>query len=93
MTREDRRKCREIIALESGWHRYGIIDEPPSILDYDKEFEIIYENMDGEACFCSAIYRETNVMGRREFFATDGSAKGLQMMYVVAYRVKGDRRR
>lgn len=45
---EYRKSCREFIS-KGGWKRYGIIEEPPSILDEGKEFEIMYEDMDGES--------------------------------------------
>ena len=85
MNSEYRKRCREYISKD-GWKRYGIIDEPPSILDVGTEFEIMYEDMDGEPCLCSAVWEKTNVMGQRRFKAIDGMAKGNWMSAVFAYR-------
>lgn len=92
MNDEYRRRCREFIAKD-GWKRYGIIDEPPSILDVGKEFEIMYEDMDGKPCLCSAVWEKTNVMGQRRFKAIDGMAKGNWMSAVFAYRVLENKER
>ena len=90
MNNEYRKRCREFIAKD-GWKRYGIIDEPPSILDVGKEFEIMYEDMDGNPCLCSAVWEKTNVMGQRRFKAIDGMAKGNWMSAVFAYRALEDK--
>ena len=84
MTEENKRRCREEIE-KGGWHKLGIIEPDPSPLLWDKEVEIIYEDMDGQPCKCNAIY-VYDAFSSNYFRATDGAAKGNRMCGVVAYR-------
>lgn len=84
MTNEKKKIVREKMERE-GWHRYGIIDEDPDVLLWNKEMEIMYENMDGEPCQCKAIY-QCKPAQWTGFIATTGPAKGNYMGKVFAYR-------
>ena len=83
MTEENKRKCRAEIE-KGGWLKLGIIEPTPSPLLWDKEVEIMYEDMDGYPCTCNAIYKYS-AFGSY-FIATNGSAKGNRMCKVFAYR-------
>ena len=83
MTEENKRKCRAEID-KGGWLTLGIIEPTPSPLLWDKEVEIMYEDMDGYPCTCNAIYKYS-AFGSY-FIATNGSAKGNRMCKVFAYR-------
>lgn len=83
MTEENKRKCKAEIE-KGGWLKLGIIEPNPSPLLWDKEVEIMYEDMDGYPCTCNAIYKYS-AFGSY-FIATNGSAKGNRMCKVFAYR-------
>lgn len=86
MTKEKRVEMRKLIDNPiSGWHRYGIIDDEPNVLHWNKELEIAYEDMDGEPKKCDAIYVH-EFASTPYFQATTGQAKGLKISNVFAYR-------
>ena len=84
MTEHDKSIARERIKTE-GWNRYGLIDPIPSPLVWNKEVEILYEDMDGKPCQCRAIYQHIP-FGVDFFLATNGDAKGNRMSNVFAWR-------
>lgn len=84
MTSENKQKMREMIKKEN-WNRVGQIEEQPSVLLWNKEVEILYEDMDGHPCKCNAIYVHEN-SGGKYFRATNGPAKGNTMCGVFAFR-------
>ncbi len=86
MTEENKRSVREEIAKDRNWIVVdGILGEPVSALVWDKEVEIIYEDMDGHPKKCRAIYNYV-AFSRSYFRATTGPAKGNRMCGVIAYR-------
>lgn len=86
MTEENKAKVRAVLAdSKERWNRYGQIEPNPSPLIWDKEVEIIYEDMDGYPCICKAIY-EHQSFGYAYFRATDGPAQGNRMSGVIAWR-------
>lgn len=84
MTEDNKAKMRELIEKE-GWKRYGQIEPKPSVLLWNKEVEILYEDMDGQPCKCRAIYVHESLKPNY-FRAIDGDAKGNRMRGVFAYR-------
>lgn len=84
MTSENKRLCRDLIEKE-GWNKLGIIEENPSALLWNKEVELMYEDMDGQPCRCNAIYVHKE-FGQKYFQATNGCAKGNRMSSCIAYR-------
>lgn len=84
MTEENKKRCREEIELRN-WHKLGIIEENPSPLLWNKEVELMYEDMDGYPCVCNAIYVHDD-FGRIYFRATNGVASGNRMSSCIAYR-------
>lgn|GEM_PF-855855 len=84
MTEERKEQMRELIQKE-GWNRYGQIDPSPTPLIWNKEVEILYEDMDGYPCRCRAVY-EHHSFGKDYFRAMDGPAKGNKMCMVFAWR-------
>lgn len=84
MTEQNKKICRDLIEKE-GWSKLGIIEENPSPLLWNKEVELIYEDMDGQPCKCSAIY-EHDSFGHTCFRATNGAAKGNRMSACIAYK-------
>ena len=85
MTEDMKKKCREKIERE-GWHKLGIVEPKPSPLLRNKEVELMYMDMDGVACVCTALYHR-DAFGDY-FRAVDGSAKGNKMSNVIAWREK-----
>lgn len=86
MTEELKEKCRELIENE-GWHRIGIIDPNPSPLLWNKNVKLMYENMDGRPCVCTALYYHDE---RRNYFeAVSGPAKGNKMCNLIAFKEIG----
>jgi len=83
MTEENKRKCREIIEKES-WNKIGVVEEKPSCLLWNKEVELMYEDMDGHPCKCNALY--VHDLCNDYFKATTGPAKGNRMCGLIAYR-------
>lgn len=55
MTREAKKWARAVVEQE-GFNRYGIIDDEPDVLSWDKEFEVLFETMDGYPARCNATY-------------------------------------
>lgn len=84
MVNEKKKRVRQIIK-EEGWERYGLIDDDPSPLLWEKEVEIMYVDMDGEPCRCRAIYHFEPFCGNW-FEATNGPAKGNHMGNVFAFK-------
>jgi hypothetical protein len=81
---EERKKiCREMIEKQH-WNKFGIVEEEPSPLLWNKEVEIMYEDMDGYPHICKAKY-VVNCCERR-FIALDGPAKGNTMCRLIAYK-------
>lgn len=79
--------CREKIKNE-GWHRLGIIDDDPSSLLWGKNVMLMYENMDGDPCVCTATYIRDD--WSKYFRAVDGPAKGNRMANLIAYKEIGE---
>lgn len=90
MTSENKKLCRDIIAKE-GWNKLGIIEECPSPLLWNKEVELMYEDMDGQPCICNAIYEHDS--WHNCFVAINGVAKGNRMSNCIAYREVKNRNR
>ena len=90
MKTEKRAEMRKMVDNPgSDWKRYGsVIDEEPSVLYWhgDRELQICYEDMDGNAKTCRARYNHPEFGGVPYFVATDGQAKGNRMMNVFAYK-------
>ncbi|MDF2950512.1 MAG: hypothetical protein K0S18_95 [Anaerocolumna sp.] len=84
MTEENKKRCREEIELRN-WNKLGIIEPNVSPLVWNKEVELMYEDMDGQPCRCNAIYVH-NSFGSDYFQATNGMAKGNRMSSCIAYR-------
>ena len=84
MTEKNKAKMRKLI-VDQGWNRYGQIEPIPSPLIWDKEVEILYEDMDGYPCQCRAIYVH-NSFSPDYFLALDSPAKGNRMRGVFAWR-------
>lgn len=61
------------------------LEKKISALVWNKEVEIIYQDMDGQPCKCNAICEKPN-FNNAYFRATDGMAKGNKMCDVIAYR-------
>lgn len=85
MTSENKKKMRELIEKE-GWNKVGQIEENPSALLWDKEVEILYEDMDGQPCKCNAILVHQS-FNSDYFRAINGAASGNRMCGVFAYRI------
>ena len=86
MTAENKRRVKDEIAKDKKWVIVdGILGEEVCALYWDKEVEIIYQDMDGQPCKCNAIYHFKN-FGNSYFEATNGMAKGNRMCGVIAYR-------
>lgn len=88
MTAEKKAEMRKLIDNPvSDWKRYGIIDEEPSVLYWhgDKELEVCYEDMDGNAKVCRAVY-EHPCCGVPRFIAMSGLVRGTIVKNVFAYR-------
>ena len=83
MNSENKRRCREEIEKRN-WNKLGIVEEDPSPLLWNKEVELMYEDMDGQPCMCNAIYEHDSF--RSCFRAIDGAAKGNRMSGCIAYR-------
>lgn len=90
MTEDMKKKCREKIERE-GWHRLGILEPNPSFAFCNKEVELMYMNMDGAPCICTALYH-SDAFGSY-FRAMDGPAKGNRMCNLIAWREKSPSRR
>lgn len=90
MNSENKAEMRKLIDNPvSGWNRYGIIDEAPDVLHWNKEMEVLYEDMDGNPIKCKAIY--VHEFAKEPYFeATTGAAKTLRLMNVFAYRYEED---
>lgn len=84
MNEENKRRCRKEIELRN-WNKLGIIEESPSCLLWNKEVELMYEDMDGQPCTCKAIYVHES-FSPYYFKATSGMAKGNRMSGCIAYR-------
>lgn len=88
MTYENKRRVREELAKDKKWVVVdGTLGEEISPLVWDKEVEIIYQDMDGQPCKCNAMCEKPN-FNNAYFRATDGMAKGNRMSAVIAYRPK-----
>lgn len=86
MTYENKKRVREEIAKDKNWVIVdGILGEEVSPLVWDKEVEIIYQDMDSQPCKCHAICEKPS-FDNAYFRATDGMAKGNRMSGVIAYR-------
>lgn len=55
MTRQNKATARMIMA-EEGFKRYGIVDDEPDVTLWNKDLEIMYEDMDGYPNRCIATY-------------------------------------
>ena len=55
MTRQNKATARKIMA-EEGFKRYGIVDDEPDVTLWNKDLEIMYEDMDGYPNRCIATY-------------------------------------
>lgn len=87
MTNENKQRVREEIAKDSSWVVIdGILGEDISVLAWDKEVEIIYQNMDSRPCMCKAECVKPS-FNDAYFVAKDGMAKGNKMSAVIAYRI------
>lgn len=86
MTYEDKKRVRAEISKDKNWVVVdGILGENVSPLYWDKEVEIIYQDMDDRPCMCNAIYKYGSYSSQY-FVATNGPAKGNRMCCVIAYR-------
>lgn len=83
MTEDLKKICNEEIN-KNGWNKLGIIEPSPSVLVWNKEVLLMYEDMDGVPCTCRAKYV---VDGEGKYFvATDGAAIGNRMGNCIAYK-------
>lgn len=83
MTEERKEKCRALIHSEK-WNRYGIIDKNPSVTQWNKVMEVMYENFDGLPCKCEAVFVKN--ISNEYFVATTGAAKGNVLSNVFAFK-------
>lgn len=81
---KDKREIRNLIENDRKWLRFGLIDENPSPLIWDKPIRVIYKESDGRFMECTAVYVSTGT--QRRFKALDGRAQGLFLSNVVAFR-------
>lgn len=84
MMEENKERCRKEIE-KGGWHKLGFIEPNPSCLLWNKEVEIMYQDMDGYPCTCNAILVHDSFCNDY-FRAINGAAKGNRMSAVIAYR-------
>ena len=89
MTDEKKKICRRIIE-EEGWHKLGIIEDEVDVLYWNKEIELLYEDMDGEPCRCIAVY-ECHPAQPEYFRGVSGCVRNARMGNVIAWRPLTDR--
>jgi hypothetical protein len=84
MTEDRKKECRVRVEKEN-WHKVGIIEPQPSVSYWNKEVEIMYEDMDGYPKTCKAIY--VKPFASTEYFkGTSGATNGNRMAKVIAWR-------
>ncbi|MCD8366124.1 MAG: hypothetical protein LUC83_10040 [Clostridiales bacterium] len=79
------RKFVQKMVEDEGWHKIGIIEDPPDVTLWNKEVELMYANMDGRPCVCNALY-VVPVASYPYYIATTGPAKGCYMDNLIAWR-------
>lgn len=81
MTRQNKATARKIMA-EEGFKRYGIVDDEPDVTLWNKDLEIMYEDMDGYPNRCIATY--VCEPATKSYFRRKGD--GARMVNVFAFK-------
>jgi len=81
MTRQNKAMARRIMA-EEGFKRYGIVDDEPDVTLWNKDLEIMYEDMDGYPNRCIATY--VCEPATKSYFRRKGD--GARMVNVFAFK-------
>ena len=81
MTRQNKATARMIMA-EEGFKRYGIVDDEPDVTLWNKDLEIMYEDMDGYPNRCIATY--VCEPATKSYFRRKGD--GARMVNVFAFK-------